>query len=232
MRKIIGTCVLLFMIVFGASAAPSGEGERGKLKYTVAVAAEYPIVGVESIDGRLRDWLGEHIGDMVDSFDGIVVDPMLVDGSVEIGVDFTVSRPSGRAMSVVFETYSFPSGAAHPMTRVDVVSFDMESGRMLGLDDIFADAGRAVRIMSAGAKAAVEREMVKKAPEFGKEDEVWFDDGFKARRRNYSALVLEPGGVRVIFQKYQVLPYVFGMPEAFFSLEELEEAGPRRELWE
>ncbi len=62
-------------------------------------------------------------------------------------------------------------------------------------------------------------------------DAVLFEDGFGPTRENFRDFVLVPGGVRVIFQEYQILPYVFGLPEAFYSLEMLAPAEPRLEDW-
>ncbi|MCD8140790.1 MAG: RsiV family protein [Planctomycetaceae bacterium] len=64
------------------------------------------------------------------------------------------------------------------------------------------------------------------------DDDLWFAEGFVPTQDNYAALALVPGGVRVVFQQYQVLPYAFGMPSVFFSLDELDPAGPDLALWE
>jgi hypothetical protein len=49
--------------------------------------------------------------------------------------------------------------------------------------------------------------------------------------RNGVEFGLEPAGIRLYFQEYGVLPYVFGLPTAFIPLADLQSALPRAEIW-
>ena len=224
---------LLAVMVWMAAA---GEGEsRARLTSRWTVEAEYPQTGVQAIDKRIRTWLEEHINRTVADVVVVSVDPDFDGENWDMGVTYKMSRPFRRVVSIVFETYTNPSRAAHPMARVDVLNFDAESGRQLHFEDFFEDPGLALEIMSENAPRLANEEMKKKlAKEYpeGLAAGDWFMEGFNAHPTNYAAMIPEEGGARVIFQKYQVLPYVFGMPEVFFPLDMLEAAVPEPALWE
>lgn len=198
------------------------------------VKAEYPVLGIGEIDKAIQEWLGEHIRRNVADSAGVVVDPGFPDGGWTMEIFYAVTRPSDHAVSYAFSTYVMPKGAAHPMAYVDVLSFDVATGEQLTFDKVFARPDAALAIMAEHAPALVRESMTKEEPETAKylDNDIWFKDGFEPKASNYAALVLEPGGVRVVFQKYQILPYVFGNPEAFFPLSLLEPAGPNLVYWE
>ena len=216
-----------------ASWAFTGE-ESASAAYGWKVDADYPVAGIQEIDAELREWLGEHIRRNVADFAGVVIEPEFPQDNWWMGVGYEVSRPSDRAVSYIFTTILSPEKAAHPMTLVDVLSFDVASGKRLAFGDVFARPETALEIMSEHAQRLVKERLIKEHPDTAEYlgDDMWFKEGFEAKLDNFDAFVLEPGGVRVVFQRYQVLAYVFGNPEVFFPLELLEAAGPNLTYWE
>lgn len=231
MRSIAMAAAVLAVFLGGSVLAREGEA---RLSHRVALDVRYPVVGDSAVDGEIREWLEEHIEDVLEAHRGLVVTPDVSASGLEAGVDYTETRPSARVRCFAFTSFTYSKGAAHPSTRVDILNFDMESKRPLELEDLFDDVPAALRIMSEHAKAKVNEGLASSDRFSGglaDDDTSWFNEGFAPEKRNYSAFAPEPGGLRVVFQQYQVLPYVFGLPEALFPLDLLAPAAPRLELW-
>ena len=229
-RLAVAAVLAAVFMVCGVGAAADAPG-KARLVQAWTVEAEYPQTGVAEMDRRVREWLEAHINATMAEVAVVSVHPEYDGESWDMGVGFETVRSLPMVVSVVFETYTNPSRAAHPMARRDVLNFNGETGRELGLGDLFADPERALAIMAEHAPRLVEAALREANPEAQLDGDAWFADGFSPTRENYAALVPEKGGVRVIFQKYQILPYVFGMPEALIPLGLLEPAGPNCALW-
>ena len=227
------TVLAIVLALAVASWAFTGE-EGASAAYGWKVDADYPVAGIPEIDTELREWLGENIRRNVTDYAGVVIEPDFPEDNWWMGVGYEVSRPSDRAVSYIFTTILSPEKAAHPMTLVDVLSFDAASGKRLAFGDVFARPEAALEIMSRHAQKLAKEKLIKEHPDTAEylTDDMWYKEGFEPKQENYAALVLEPGGVRVVFQRYQVLAYVFGNPEAFFPLELFDVAGPNLTYWE
>lgn len=226
---------LLVLLAVARVCAAEAEGETLEMGYTWTVKARYPKLEAEAAERALGGWLEKHIEKSVAESAGLAVaDPDLPEGTWEMDVGYETTKPSEHILSVMFTTYTYPSRAAHPMTTMNSFNVDLATGRILEFADLFGDPEKALAIMSEKAPALVNeylmREYTKDLPN-GIEDDAWFKDGFAPETKNFSCLGLEPDGVRVYFQKYQVLPYVFGTPSAFMPLSMLEPALPNPEVW-
>lgn len=234
MRRRLGLMLALAALSLTANAGEAKvEGEAG-LSFVWEADAKYPVVGNEAIDKRLRTWLEEHINAMVSDAAVVAVDPDFDGERWSINVTHETARPSPRVVSVVFATYAGSNRAAHPMTYYDVLNFDADLGKELTLGDLFLNPEAALEIMAQNAPRLVKRQLGDLRPDVfpdGADDDVFFMEGFEPKAENYSALALEPNGVRVIFQKYQILPYVFGNMDVYFPLSLLEPAGPNHVWW-
>ncbi len=214
--------------------APALDVKTSSYTHTVDMQTKYPVTDNEKVDADVRAWLEDHLEKILKDYNGVAISPDLPDGGINVGVTFGTQSAAANILSVIFESYVYPSRAAHPSSRMDVLNYDLSSGKRLGLADLFARPDEALRIMSDTGREVLAEALQKKYPanwEGGIPDDSWFMEGFKPEEENFAAMVLEPGGVRVVFQQYQVLPYVFGMPSAFYSLEALKEAEPKAEVW-
>lgn len=239
-RHVAG-CLLLLAICLGMLAAAlrpvnAGEAERKTLKHRWTIDAAYPQFGDDKIDAAIREWLESTITDIMEQSKGEAI-TMRTEAFNENGIDYKEFQPSDDAVSVAFTVFTYPSGAAHPMTAITTRNYLRGSGKPLTLDDTFAKPDLALEILSQHAKANVKAYLKKNYPDafenddYSMLDEDWFMDGTAPTRDNYDTLVLEPGGVRVYFQLYQVLPYVFGLVNYFVPVEDLEAAGPNGKIW-
>lgn len=230
------------VFVFAVSGVRAGEADGGAWRGVEKTSAfswnadvKYPELGHAEIDAQIRGWIDDNVVDCLDEVKELgTVDG--IDLSWTMSVDYEVTAPSDRAVSVIFTTYTYTLGAAHPMRVKHVLSFDADSGAVLSLDDLFADPEKALAVFSENAPRLVLEEMRADYPDSfadGAEPaQAFFEEGFEPMRDNYAEIGLEPGGVRVYFQLYQVLPYVFGTPSALFTLDMLKEAGPKTGYWE
>lgn len=232
-----GKLLLLALLVAGVCGALPCAAERRQASFGWKLRVAYPEIGHGAVDADLGQWLDSHLNKLARDMGYVALMPDAPEMNSEMDVDYSLSRPSDRAVSVVFQTYVYPARAAHGVTGVDVRSYDLRSGTLLSLEDVFGDPEAALDIMSRGARRILEENIKASSRDGGVPEEdadgdiVWFTDGFAPTRENFANLVLEPGGVRAIFQQYQVLPYVYGLPEAFYPLPLLAPASPKAALW-
>lgn len=234
-RKWCVFVLLLFLaIVTAAFSAEDGVERKGKFSFGWSVEAEYPRFGLDKVDRRICEWLEERVNGTVSDVAVVSVDPDFDGETWKMAVNYVVCRPSERAVSIIFDIFTDPSRAAHPMTNSRVLSFDLKTEKELALADLFAVPEKALEIMAQHAPAMANEEIKDRYQDDypdGLSDDKWFMDGFAPKPENYAAIVMVPGGVQVIFQKYQVLPYVFGVIAIEFPLELLDPAGPNLQLW-
>lgn len=220
--------LLLLAVVTAAVSAEPATKEKAEMTFSSSwkVDISYPRLGTEAIDRRFRNWLEDHVNTTLSDVAVVSIDPDFEGQNWDMTVDCQPSRPSERVASVVVRTSTFPSRAAHPMSFIHVVNYDIETGQELRLSDIFALPDRALAIMAEKAP-----ELANKAAADGIEDDDWFSEGFSAKPENYTALELTPDGIRIYFQLYQILPYVFGMTSIDMPRDMFEGAGPNLALW-
>lgn len=230
-----GLLIMAALSCAGAGDSAEGALPRREMGYTWTVKAAYPETGNEAADEAVRGWLERHVADHVaESGELASASPDFPVGEWTMQVEYTVTRPSRDVVSIVFSTCTYPSGAAHPLTTLDAVNCDLRNGALLHPADLFEDPEQAVAIMAEHAAGLIGESFRNRHPDQfpnGVEDGAWFAEGFRPTPENYSCLGLEAEGVRVYFQQYQILPYVFGSPNALIPLDLLAPAGPNPAIW-
>ena len=231
------TAIAIAIIAFTAAPAGAGE-EKMTMSHRWLVEAEYPRFGDEKVDEAVQEWLNKHIEDTIaDAKDYVDVSFTEEEAYFNVGVTYETFRPSDEAVSILFIVFSYSSRAAHPSARAEALNFLIGNPSPLGLDDLFAEPLKALEIMSDSAKSLVREYLVANIDDISEKemaeilDDGWFEEGSAPTRDNYLTLVLDPRGVKVRFQQYQVLPYIFGMPEFLVTLDKLAPAGPNEEVW-
>lgn len=226
--------VVLAAAAVGRARAQDGAND-GRIDFAWTVEAAFPKLGHPIIDKKIQDWAEKNVADRMNEAKDLATADY-EDGAWEYWLTYTKSEPSPAAVSVSFEGYTYPKGAAHPSGTMTVLSFATDTGEELGIGDLFQNPDKALEIFSQNAKRLLTDTLRKSAPDAfpAKADLdslVWFNEGFKPVPENYKCLELAPEGVRVVFQQYQVLPYAFGMPVAVFPLDLLAPAGPSAKIW-
>lgn len=235
----LGIALMAVLVAAGPGVAAAESAEKSPhtavLEHSTTIDISYPVTGTSEVDDIIRTWLEKNSKDLLSSYVGVSLDPDIAESSDTLSITYRKSRPSERVVSYIFDTYASPWRAAHPMAYVSVLSIDLDAKKQLKLADIFAKPDRALELFKEKSPALVMKDLAERMPghfDGGVPETYFFNEGFDATPENYQALVLEPDGVRIIFSLYQILPYVFGMTEAFIPLDQLDEAGPNPALWE
>lgn len=195
------------------------QGRSGK----PSIALTYPAFGVDAVDEDIRLWIesiaatferelaaGFGSGEELEQY--------------ELTCSYDVSRPSADAVSVLFEIWTY-TGGAHGNLDLITLNYSFITGQRLTLVDIFEDVDKALALMSAASREELMRRLG------GGVGEQMILDGTEPDVNNFSSLSLEPDGVRIHFQPYQVAPWAAGAQSVSMSLDQLAPARPFKRLW-
>lgn len=146
----------------------------------------------------------------------------------EMQLEFKVAANTP-AFTSVRETGMQDTGGAHPIPVQAAFAFDRKAGRLIALDDLFAQPEAARKALANFARDTLLKKFMSNAPKPGEGSpeaaREWkanmtqmLNDGTKPTTVNYSVFVVRAGnasdapspGLSLIFPPYQVAPYVFG----------------------
>lgn len=131
------------------------------------------------------------------------------DAVVEITGSYLVRLNKKSLLSLRFEVYSYREMAAHGMTVVKSLTFDLNSGRVYQLEDFFRPDSGYIQYISKQIKRQIVQEDIPLIADFNSIDE----------NQDY---YLSDKFLIIYFQLYEYTPYVYGIPQFHISLEELE----------
>jgi hypothetical protein len=154
--------------------------------------------------------------------------PEFANRRFELILDFKVVARTA-AFTSVRETGSSDTGGAHPIPVEASFVFDRKAGRLVTLDDLFADPAAARRTLANFAHDTLLKKFMANAPKPGEgsRDAIreWkantlqmLNEGTQPTSVNYSVFAVRAGstegapspGLTLIFPPYQVAPYVYG----------------------
>ena len=237
MKSPIFAALLLSMSLFSACAlaGDNGDSNEHSIAFSWNIEATYPQTGEEKADQAIRAWVKRIMTSAFgDISEHIAIDPdSPEENSWDMSVGYAMSQPSDKIVSLLCIVYTYPGRAAHPSGHMETLNIIKQDGTPLALSDLFEKPDQALVIFAEHSKELVTDWFGKNNPDAAKSltTDAWFDAGFEAVPENYSVLQLEPEGIRIHFQQYQILPYAFGMSEAFFPLDMLAPAGPKAGIW-
>lgn len=212
---------------------------------SLRVHINYPSIGQRRVDADIRAWVtnladifATHLqalnGDAsfpetLEYPEGFLHDNDLVSGleerAYELWGDYTITRPSDKAISVTFEIWNYtgnPQGALDIMT----LNYNLANGQRLDLVDIFENPGEALQLMSNFSR----RQLEKRLGSAGRSRMAM--DGTEPLAENFASLTLTKDGISVNFQPWQVAPWEAGIQKVEIPLTELLAAGPLLALWD
>ena len=143
----------------------------------------------------------------------------------EISIDYTLSSPSDRAVSILWEIWQY-TGGAHGDLNLISNSYDIKTGFPLLLEDVFVDPALALVQFSSVAR----RELASRNTDEQSLGDMYLA-GTEPEEENFSVFTLTPGGVRVHFPPYQVGPWSAGVQSVDVSLADLASARPKAVYW-
>ena len=213
---------------------PAGESE-GSAFVPVTININYPSFGHAAIDADIRDWATGIADAFENHFDGTVLAPIAVPEDADMELDnkaepapvsldlqgsYTVSRPSGNAVSITFELWNYTGG---PSGNMDIITlnYSLITGQRLDLVDLFELPETALHLMSTFSRRELGKTMGGQR----------LLNGTEPLPENFASLTLTPEGIRIHFQPYQVAGWEMGAQEVDMPLAELATAGPLLTLW-
>lgn len=178
--------------------------------------ASFPITGIASIDEeavRIVDAaLAEPVGD-----------PNMPDREGISLVEYHVARNDGDVFSVVYQIYTYYSGAAHGTTAYISRNYEMPSGKPVALEDLFADSGYVIRLSTIAREKLEQNDVDIPEDTSLLEPDIWFFEGVSADPENFENFLILEDGMQLIFSNYQVAPYVVGQVRLTIPWEDLSD---------
>ena len=154
--------------------------------------------------------------------------PEFANRQFDLLLDFKITARTPAFVSAR-ETGSSDTGGAHPIPVQAAFVYERKAGKLIALDDLFADPDAARKALANFAHDTLLKKFMANAPKPGEgsPDAIreWkanmvqmLNDGTKPTTVNYSVFVVQAGaargapspGITLVFPPYQVAPYVDG----------------------
>ena len=214
--------VLLLVLTLPAQAAALTEHDAviSRQNDKLQIRVHYPETGNAKVDADVAEWARQ----LVDTFQTTYGEEPDLGVPYELESTYSTTRPSPSVLSIIWKTASY-TGGAHGNLEISTTTYDLNTGSLIDLYDVFADLDAALDRMSRFCIAALSQSL----GDMYNEDMLL--SGATPEAENFSSFALTPAGIRIFFQPYQVAPWVAGPQVVDIPLDELADAGPRRSLW-
>ncbi len=203
----------LYKRVILTPAAGHEEGQQPN--YTIDT--QTPLL-VGSDDRRMEDFnelMKSIVQEEVDEFKGWMAETPaepIVGGSF-LAVNFAQLSPPGNLLSIKFYIMFYFDGAAHPGHYSRTITYDLENGEEVSLDQLFLAGVDYLGPISIYCMDALRERGVTL-------DEFWIG-GAQPTPENYQNWNITADGLLITFDEYQVAPYVAGPQEVVVPYAEL-----------
>ncbi|WP_074433104.1 DUF3298 and DUF4163 domain-containing protein [Neobacillus dielmonensis] len=130
---------------------------------------------------------------------------------------FEIKNNQRQVLSLSLSNYTYHSHAAHGVTYMKPLTFDLQKGKLCQLKDLFKRDSQYVQTLSAIIKEQI------------KHRNIFLLQDFTSIKPNQDFYIADKALV-VFFQLYEITPYAFGFPMfpiSVYDLQEiLDESGP------
>jgi rhodanese-related sulfurtransferase len=203
-----------FYTVVALSSTPATETGTGP-DYTIET--ETPVLVANGLDSRLstfNDAMTALVQQEIDSFKNnlkdLPVTPIAAGSFLQI--KFAQVSPPGNLLSLKFTISFYSDGAAHPGSYSRTVTYDLEAGQFVTLDQLFLPGSDYLGTISAYCIKML------KASEIG---EVIDETGAQPTVDNYRNWNITADGLLISFDEYQVAAYAAGPQQVTVPYSEL-----------
>ena len=145
-------------------------------------------------------------------------DQLPADEGSFLGAEYEIPYLTGDLISVRIRLQTYSAGAAHGMTYTRVLNMRLSDGAILGTEGLFNDAKQGLQWLSLYCIADLKRQ-------YGTDYEAmreFVEDGTAPVTDNFTSVSLEPGGLVVSFDPYQVGPYAAGPREVYIPASKVQ----------
>ncbi|HEX7370595.1 MAG TPA: DUF3298 domain-containing protein [Rhodanobacteraceae bacterium] len=211
-----------------ASTAPVPSDHATTKHYKIAIDMPQLSPAAKPLAEALRTTADNAKRDFIQALPDPQSVPEMADRQFDLLIDFKLAAQTP-AFTSVRETGSSDTGGAHPIPVQASFVLDRKAGKLIALDDLFANPDAARKALANFAHDALLKKMMANAPKPGEGTpealRAWkvnmlqmLDDGTKPTSVNYSVFVVRAGasadapspGLTLVFPPYQVAPYVYG----------------------
>ncbi len=119
-----------------------------------------------------------------------------------LDISYEVIFASKDLISLAFSQKVMALGQMHPIDYPVPVNYDLKKGRLLKLNDLFRPKANFLKAFSQYCQAELKRQ-------YG---EQLFMEGTEAKAKNYKNWNINPEGIMISFDDYQVGPHAMGQP--------------------
>lgn len=140
------------------------------------------------------------------------------DGGSGLQVTYDVMLATDGLMSIVFDVSNYSQGAAHPNKYAFVVNYDLKSGKILKLSDLFKPGSDYLNVISQYSIS----DLKKNAGQAGYDNE-WVEKGAGPESDNYRDWNISKKGLVITFDPYQVASYAEGPKHVLMSYSALKD---------
>lgn len=185
------------------------------------IKVRYPTTQNAVVDKDIAEWARQ----LVESFQAEAANAdEQARTPYELDANYSLTRPSTRAFSVVWEVATY-TGGAHGDFYFVTNSYALPAGTVIELYDLFDDFEKALNLLSKTSY----RQLAASLGD-GMVEEMLLT-GTKPEAENFANFALTPEGLRIYFPPYQVAPWAMGPQQVNIPLAELETVGVNKTYW-
>lgn len=139
-------------------------------------------------------------------------DPAFKEFSSSLQMRSTHTYLEDGLFSVLINVSFYMAGAAHPAHYSHAITYDLNQGQVLALEDLFQPGAAYLETLSVLCLEDLEARGV-----------LAWEDGASPKPENFRVWNITPGGLQITFDEYQVAPYAAGPQTVLIPYEQLSE---------
>lgn len=186
------------------------------------IEAEYPQINISGnslVELTINSTIEEYVTGLIKEFKDQVIlnDFVLEEFSNAFDLNSEILFKGENILSIRFDNYTYFAGAAHGLSIASVMNFDLNTGYKIELRDKFTDDNY-LEIISQICIEDLKRQLTTEEYE---PDLEWIESGAGPDLINYQVYAFLEKELLIVFNQYQVAPYVFGLLEVKIPYEKL-----------
>ena len=154
---------------------------------------------IHAFNSRASDIVNGDIDEFKASLKYMPETPLTSGSFIDVG--YEVLSPPGDPLSLKFNVIGYGDGAAHPYHYSQTLTFDLEQGKEIKLEQLFLPGSKYLEALADYCKV----ELTKRDIDFGS-----FSSGADPTSENYRNWNITPAGLLITFDEYQVAAYAAG----------------------
>lgn len=185
-----------------------------------SLGVHYPVTKQDEINSKITEFVQSHIAnfksDVTLLFEGPVPPGGYPSWKYELNIDYDVHRYCKEIISFKFNIISY-TGGAHTIRDIKTMTFNLESGKVVDLNDTFKEDSNYIDIISQ--KSA--EQLIESGRLGNMLNEEWVRDGTAPKEENFKHFALTDNSIIFYFPHYQVAPWIAGEQYVDIMYEEL-----------